>query len=183
MLIKIENSSTAKLPRNFTSLIENILTVLPREHLRGIDRLRLVESISDPRIKLRQNLKLPGLYHPKQGSQPAWLEISTDVLTSSTQPIHQRLIMRLSLKSNLAAIIFSLVGQHYFSTLRHSVKRGQLEPAIHSYTDKYLKTWGHREHRIRAKLFKPFESHIERWGKNLRKNVNKDRAKTERLSS
>jgi hypothetical protein len=183
MPIKIENVSKAKLPRNFMSSMKNILSVLPREHLRGIDRLRLVESIGDPRIRSRQNVKLPGLYHPKQGSQLAWFEVSTDVLTGTTQPIHQRLVLRLSLKSNLAAIIFSLAGQHYFSTLRHSVKRGQLEPAIHSYTEKYLKIWGHREHKFRAKLFKPFESHLERWGKSLRKNVNKGRAKSERLSS
>jgi hypothetical protein len=183
MLIKIENNSKAKLPQRFTPSLENILSVLPREHLRGIDRLRLVESIDDPRIKSRQNLKLPGLYHPKLGPQSAWLEISTDVLTGSTQPIHQRIVLRLSLKSNLAAVVFSLVGQHYFSTLRHSVKRGQLESAINSYTEKYLKIWGHREHRFRAKLFKPFESHIERWSKSLRKNVNKGRGRSERLSS
>lgn len=183
MPIKIENNSKAKLPKGLTSLIERILGVIPREHLRGVERLRLVEAINDPRIRTRQNMKLPGLYHPKQGQLPAWFEISTNFLTGTEQPFHQRFILRLSLKSNLAAIIFSLAGQHYFTTLRHSIKRGQLEPAIHAYTEKYLKIWGHREHKLRAKLFKPFESHLERWGKSLRKSASKKRAGSERISS
>lgn len=176
MPIKIENNSTAKLPRGFDKLVERILATLPREHLRGIDRLRLVERITDPRIKTRQTLTLPALYHPRQGQQPAWLEISTDFLTGVAQPFHQRLVFRLSLKSNLAAVIFSLAGQHHLTTLRHSVKRGQLEPAVHSYTEKYLKIWGHREHRVRAKLFKPFEPYIERWSKSLRKSAKRHQA-------
>ena len=183
MAIKIENNSQAKLPKGAAQLIEKILTTLPREHLRGVDRVRLVESINDPRLRTRQNLRLPGLYHPKQGQQSAWFEISTDFLTGAAQPLHQRLVLRLSFKSNLAAIIFSLAGQHYFTTLRHSVKRGQLEPAVHAYTEKHLKLWGHKEHRLRAKIFKPLEPHLERWGKSLRKSANKNRAGSERITS
>ncbi|MFN2598326.1 MAG: hypothetical protein ABR563_14190 [Pyrinomonadaceae bacterium] len=183
MPIKIENYSKAKLPKGLTNLAERILGILPREHLRGVERLRLVDAINDPRIKTRQYMKLPGLYHPKQGQLPAWFEISTNFLTGAEQPFHQRLVLRLSFKSNLAAIIFSLAGQHYFTTLRHSVKRGQLEPAIHAYTEKYLKIWGHREHKFRAKIFKPFESRLERWGKSLRKSASKKRAGSERTSS
>src|ERR1041384_2509706 len=108
MPIKVENNSKAKLPKGLISLVERILSILPREHLRGVERLRLVEAISDPRIKTRQNMKLPGLYHPKQGQLPAWFEISTNFLKGADQPFHQRLVLRLSFKSNLAAIIFSL---------------------------------------------------------------------------
>src|ERR1044071_4688564 len=130
MVNKIENSSSRQtLPKGTEANIKKILAVIPKEHLRGLERLRLVDSISDPRLRntqLKQS-QLPGLYHPKQGSQPAWLEVALDVLLPKNVPIHKRLLPRLSFKANLAAVIFSLVGQHHYLTLRHSVTKGQLE--------------------------------------------------------
>src|SRR5215203_920437 len=78
MVNKIENSSTRqKLPSGTEANIRKVLSTLPKEHLRGLERLRLVDSISDPRLRNTQkNLsQLPGLYHPRQGSQPAWIEV------------------------------------------------------------------------------------------------------------
>jgi hypothetical protein len=40
------------------------------------------------------------------------------------------------LKGNLAGLIFSLVGQHYYLTLRHSVKRQGMEGQIRQYAEK-----------------------------------------------
>jgi hypothetical protein len=174
MQIKFEDNSGVKIPRNINTLVEGVIKTLPREHLRGLDHLRFVKKIEDPRARAR-SLDLPALYHPKQGPQPAWLEIAADVLIDPAQPLHKRLMLRFSFKNNLAALIISLVGQHYYSTLRHSVKRGQMEPAIRNYTEKYLKLWSRSEHKFRARLFKPFESHLERWARSLRKNAAKTR--------
>ncbi|HEY0077970.1 MAG TPA: hypothetical protein VGB73_04930 [Pyrinomonadaceae bacterium] len=177
MAIKIENQSTAKLPRQTEAQIEKMLSSLPREHLRGIDRLRLVDSINDPRLRVPQKTALPGLYHPRQGAQPAWIEISTDALLPRSKPLLKRLMPRLSFKGNLAAVVFSLVGQHYYLTLRHSVKRGQIEPAVRAYTEKYLRAWGTREHGLRARLFKPFQPTIERWARSLQRRAAAERKK------
>jgi hypothetical protein len=176
MAIKIELETTARLPKKTHSQIEKILECLPREHLRGVERIRLVDSINDPRIKnLQQRTDLPGLYHPKQGAQAAWLEIAAGVLLPQSKPLTKRIMPRLSFRGNLAAIVFSLIGQHYYLTLRHSIKRGQIEPAVRSYTEKYLRAWHERQHTLRSRIFKPFQPTLERWGRSLQKRASAER--------
>jgi hypothetical protein len=174
MINKIENSSSRqKLPSGTEEVIRKVLSTVPKEHLRGIDRIRLVDAINDPRLRnTTKNLsQLPGLYHPRQGTQPAWLEIALDVLLPQNAPIHKRLLPRLSYKANMAAVLFSLVGQHHYLTLRHSVKRGQLESSIRIYTEKQLKRWNEREHTFRARLFKPLQPTFERWARSLQRRA------------
>ena len=172
MAIKIELGPDLKIPSKTEVWITGILEVIPREHLRGIERIRLVETIFDPRVKnFQRGSELPGLYHPKQGSQPAWLEVATGALIPKAKRFLKRIIPRLSFRGNLAAIIFSLVGQHYYLTLRHSIKRGQIEPAIRAYTEKHLKSWHERQHKVRARIFKPIQPTLERWGRSLQKRA------------
>ncbi len=114
MAIRIENQYEGSLPKGSLEQIENAFDSLPREHTRGIERIRLVPFITDPRIKGPfQATELPGLYHPRQGPKGAWLEIAVNVLLPADKPFHKRIIPRLSFKSNLVALVFSLVGQHY----------------------------------------------------------------------
>ncbi len=174
MISKIENnSSRQKLPKGTEEVIRKILSTLPKEHLRGIDRVRLVDAINDPRLRATQKdiSRLPGLYHPRQGAQSAWLEVALDALLPQNAPIHKRLLPRLSFKANLAAVLFSLVGQHHYLTLRHSVKRGQLESSIRIYTEKHLRSWNEKEHGMRARLFKPLQPTFERWARNLQRRA------------
>ncbi|MGI9107000.1 MAG: hypothetical protein ACR2G4_12225 [Pyrinomonadaceae bacterium] len=178
MAIKIENNSTAQLPRNTLAQINKIVETIPREHLRGIDRLRLVDTITDPRLRLPQSTQLPGLYHPRQGNQAAWLELSLNILLPRSQPFFKRLLPRLSFKGNLASLIFSLVGQHYYLTLRHSVKKGQIEPSVRAYTEKYLREWSENEQSWRSRLFKPFQPTFERWAKSLQRQAARERKKS-----
>lgn len=174
MPVKIEIQTSTKLPRQTQAHLEAILESLPREHLRGIERLRLVDQIIDPR--LRTSIKaaaaeLPGLYHPRQGKQQAWLEVAVGALLPRAQPFLKRVMPRLSFKGNLAAVVFSLVGQHYYLTLRHSVKRGQLEMAVRTYTEKQLRRWQEQQHSLRARLFRPLQPTLERWGRALQKRA------------
>jgi hypothetical protein len=180
MAIKIENYSQIKLPKGTEGRISSIMESLPREHLRGVDRIRLVDSINDPRLKaVQQKTDLPGLYHPKQGGQPAWLEIAVGVLIPSAQPFYKRIMPRLSFKGNLAAILFSLVGQHYYLTLRHSVKRGQIEANVRAYTEKHLRLWNERQHGLRARLFRPLQPTLEKWARALQKKASAERKKSQ----
>ena len=178
MAIRIENQCERKLPNGTTTLIEGALDNLPREHTRGIERVRLVESISEPRIRATvQPSELPGLYHPRQGAKGPWLEIAIGVLLPTNKPFHKRIIPRLSFKGNVTAVLFSLVGQHYHLTLRHSVKKTQIEPAVRLYTEKQLKAWNEKQHTFRARLFKPLQPTLERWGKTLQKRAAAERKK------
>lgn len=170
--MKIENLSQIKLPKNALTLVENVVESVPKEHLRGIDKVRLVDAISDARLKaLPSKSELPGLYHPRQGAQQAWLEVAVGVLLPRSKPFLKRLMPRLSYKGNLAAIIFSLIGQHYYMTLKHSVKKGQLEQSVRAYTEKRLRTWHEQQHSFRARLFKPLQPTLERWSRSLQKRA------------
>ena len=172
MGIKIENQvESRKIPARTEEIIQNIVATVPREHIRGIERLKLVDVIKDSRVRLPQKSSLPGLYHPKQGSQPAWVEIALDVLLPRGGPFYKKLMPRLSFKANLAAVIFSLVGQHYYQTMRHSVKKTQLETSVRLYAEKQLKSWSTKENRLRTRLFKPFQPALERWARSLQKRA------------
>jgi hypothetical protein len=177
--IKIENQTERKLPKQTLQIIEDACDSLPREHMRGLERIRIVEFISDPRIRNAfQASELPGLYHPRQGPKGAWLEIAVGVLLPADKPIHKRLIPRLSFKGNLAATLFSLVGQHYHFTLKHSLKKTQLEPAVRTYTEKQLKAWNEKQHSFRARVFKPIQPTLERWAKGLQKRAAAEKKKS-----
>lgn len=180
MAIKIENTCTLKLPKNTEARIEKLLEGVPREHLIGLERLRIVDRISDPRLRLgvAAEQQLPGLYHPRQGPQKAWLEIAAGVLLPQHKSFFKRLMPRLSFKANLAAVVFSLVGQHYLITFRHSLKKGQLETAVRTYTEKHMKAWNEREHKLRARLFKPLQPTLEKWTRTLQKKASAEKKKS-----
>jgi hypothetical protein len=181
--LKIENQSTIALPKDTEENIRKIFAHLPTEHQRGLERIRLVDFINNPQLKnspVPIKGDLPGLYHPKIQNKNAWLEISVGALLQPTENFGKRWMAKTSFKSNLAGLIFSLVGQHYYLTLRHSVKRGNLEPQIRQYAQKNLKDWSEKQtaNSRRAKLFKPLRPYMERWAKWLNKKAANAQKKT-----
>src|ERR1044072_1755910 len=141
MAIRIENQYEGPLPKGTLEKVEEAFDSLPREHTPGLGRIRLVPFISDPPIRGQvQASELPGLYHPRQGRRGPGVAAGVSVLRASDKPIHKRISPRLSFKNNLVALVFSLVGQHYHFTLKHSLKKTQLEPAIRQYTERHSKT-------------------------------------------
>lgn len=173
--IKIENQSSIALPKNTEENIRRILAFLPTEQLRGIEKIKLVDFIKHPQMKEMPAIKgdLPGLYHPKMQSKNAWFELSLGALLQPTEGFAKRWMAKSSFKSNLAGLLFSLVGQHYYLALRHSVKKTNLEPQIRQYAQKNLKEWSEKQNANskRAKYFKPFQPYIERWAKWLNKKA------------
>jgi hypothetical protein len=86
--IRLENQTTFEAPKDTESTVDRVLKFVPIEHLRGLEKVKLVDFINDPRLKnLDVPLKgdLPGLYHPKAGNQNAWLEISMGALLQPTE--------------------------------------------------------------------------------------------------
>lgn len=174
--IRIENQANFDLPKSTDEHINKVLDYMPIEHLRGLEKVRLVDFINDPRLKnMDVPLKgdLPGLYHPRAGNQAAWLELSMGALLQPTEGFAKKWMAKSSFKGNLAGLIFSLVGQHYYLTLRHSVKRQSLEPQIRQYAEKNMRSWSEKQSTgsFRAKLFKPLKPTIERWAKWLNKKA------------
>jgi hypothetical protein len=172
--IKIENQSSIDLPKNALEDIKNILAYLPIEHQRGLEKVRLVDFIKHPQMSKTDapiTGDIPGLYYPKVGTKNAYLEISTGALLQPTEGFAKRWMAKSTFKSNVAGLLFSLVGQHYYLTLRHSVKRQNLEPQIRQYAQRNLKEWSEKvnANSKRAKLFKPLQPYFERMAKWLNK--------------
>src|SRR5947207_11719888 len=118
MAIKIENQYVGKLPGKTLANVESALDSVPREHLRGVERLRLVDVITEPRARMAaKGTDLPGLYHPRQGNQGAWFEVAVTPLAQANKPFHKRIIPRLSFKGNLVAVLFSMVVLLYYMTI------------------------------------------------------------------
>ena len=86
--VRIENQSSLDLPKGTTEHIQKVLDYLPVEHIRGLEKVKLVDFINDPRLKnMDTPVKgdLPGLYHPKAGNQNAWIEMSMGALLQPTE--------------------------------------------------------------------------------------------------
>ncbi len=174
--VTIDNQSSLDLPKGTEENINNILKFLPSEQLVGLDKVKLVDFIKIPQMKgVNTAFKgdLPGLYHPKVQNTKAYLEVSMGALLQPTEGFAKKLMAKQGFKGNLAGILFSLVGQHYYLTLRHSVKKTNLEPQIRQYAEKNLKAWGgtQNQNSFRAKLFKPFQPIFERLAKWLNKKA------------
>lgn len=174
--VRIENTASFPLPKDYQTSINKVLDFLPLEQTRGVERIKLVDYINDPRLKnMDVPLKgdLPGLYHPRVQHSAPWFEMSMGALLQPTEGFVKKFMAKSSFKGNLAGLLFSLVGQHYYLTLRHSVKKTGLEPQIRQYAEKNLKAWSEKqaEGSIRAKIFKPFRPVLERWAKWLNKKA------------
>jgi hypothetical protein len=174
--LKIENQATFDLPKDTNEQIYKILDYLPLDHQRGLEKVKLVDFIKMPQTKVDVPIKgdLPGLYHPRAGNQGAYLEISMGALLQPTEGFAKKMMAKSAFKGNLAGMLFSLVGQHYYLTLRHSVKRTSIEPQVRQYAEKNLKAWSAKQqdnNSFRAKFFKPFRPYIERMAKWLNKKA------------
>lgn len=173
--ITIDNQSTIDLPKGTEENINNILKFLPGEHLAGLDKVKLVDFIKIPKgVNAPITGDLPGLYHPKVQNTKPYLEVSMGALLKPTEGFAAKLMAKQGFKGNLAGILFSLVGQHYYLTLRHSVKKTNLEPQIRQYAEKNLKSWSgtqQNKNSFRAKLFKPLQPVFERLAKWLNKKA------------
>jgi hypothetical protein len=170
MILKLENKTTVKInPDKLTRHINSVIESVPREHLRGLNKLVLVDYINDSRIDAKQRSELPGLYHPKMpGSPQAWLEIALCPLKPEGS-LWKRLSSRLALKANVTTALLSLIGQHYYLTLSHGVRKTQYEQAVKSYVDKQLTAYGRTRKGFRAWLFRPLQPALEKLARWLRK--------------
>jgi hypothetical protein len=170
MSLKIENKATLKfnqekLTKHLTSVLESV----PREHLRGLNKLVLVDYVSDSRVDAKLRRELPGLYHPKlPGSPHAWIEIALGPLRPDAS-FWKRFSARLAFKANVTTTLLSLIGQHYCLTLSHGIGKDQYEQAVRSYVERQLSHYARSRKGFRAWLFRPLQPALERLARWLRK--------------
>ena len=171
MAIKIDNKASINPPSSTETIIQSALDVIPREHLRGLNRVVLVDYIApqQQRLQIPNANDLPGIYHPKVGNDQPFFEIALGVLLPSSKGFFQKLAARLNYKINLIGLIHSLQAQHYHLTLSHGIKKHQYEKAVRSYMEKYFEVWRERNGGWRAKLFRPIKPWLEKWSKKLKK--------------
>ena len=102
--LKIENTASIDLPKKTEENIQRVINFLPVEHIRGIERIKLVDFIDDPRlkdVKVKVQGDLPGLYHPKMQNKSPWLEVSIGALLQPTESFFKRYMAKSSFKSKL----------------------------------------------------------------------------------
>jgi len=175
MNLKVEDLSSKPI-KNAERYVEGVLDIVPAEHLRGLTKLVFVDVITEPRISASQRSTLPALYHPKMGGQMAWGEVATTVLFPRKK-ITEKLMSRVTVKPNIAQVVLSLIAQHYHMTLSKGVKKGQLELACRSYTEKYFTKWRENQGGLRMKLTKPFRPTLDKWAKKLSKKYKEEMAR------
>jgi hypothetical protein len=183
MAVKIENKATIKLPKKTEETIQSVFDVVPKEHMRNLNKIVLVDRITpDSRIQLpNMNVSdLPGMYHPKQGTVQPWLEIALGALLTTSEGFFKRLAARLNFKANLAYLVLSLQAQHYYLTLSHGIKKHQYEGAIRSYIDRYHEIWRESQAGWRTKLFKPLRPWLDKWARQLKKRYQQEQIKQRR---
>ena len=86
--IRIENAASITLPKDTEGTINKVLDFLPVEQYRGVEKIKLVDYINDPRLKnMETPLKgdLPGLYHQHAGNQAPWFDMSMAALLMPTE--------------------------------------------------------------------------------------------------
>lgn len=175
MNVKVEVLSGAPI-KDLNRKVEKVLDIVPAEHLRGLSKIVLVDTITEPRLTAMQRATLPALYHPRMAGQSAWAEVSLSVLAPK-EKFPKRLLTRLALKSNLAQVVLSLVAQHYHLTLSKGIKKTLLEPAIKSYVEKHFDKWREKEGGLRVRLLKPFKPQLDKFAKKLAKKYKQELAK------
>jgi len=89
---------------------------VPREAFARSEAFAFSGCVTEPRARVAaKGNELPAL-HPRQGTQGAWFEVAMRPHLAN-KPFHKRIIPRHVIQGNLAAVIFSLVGQHYYFNL------------------------------------------------------------------
>lgn len=175
MKVRIEVLTSQRV-KGLDKKVEKVLEVVPQEHLRGFSKIVVVDTIAEPRLSATQRATLPALYHPKMAGQSAWAEVSLSVLAPK-EKFPKRLLTKLSLNSNLAQVVLSLIAQHYQLTLSKGVKKALLEPAIKSYVERHFEKWREKEGGLRVRLLKPFKPQLDRFARKLAKKYKSELAK------
>jgi hypothetical protein len=176
MALKIENKSTIRInPEKLVKHIRSIIEALPGEHIRGLGRLIIVDYISEPKLDVKQRDELPGLYHPKlPGSPQAWLEIALSPIRAENRGLWERLKGRLAFKANVTATVISLIGQHYYMTLSHGVRKTQYEQAVRNYVEKQLTAYSRSRRGLLPWLMRPIRPYLEKLAKWLAKRYERE---------
>ena len=174
MPIKIENRSSNP-SLQLEEFINAAVECVPTEHIRGLGRIVLVDTIDDPRLPKEQAGKLPAIYFPKvPGSPVAYGEIALGVLMPEASFL-KRFLAKSQLKANVVQCTLLIVAQHHHLTIAGRRKGATgIERSVREYVEKFFKVWRDRQQGLRARLARPLIPYLERWQKAAQKRYADD---------
>ena len=127
----IKQQYRTQLPINIEKLILNLLIKVPQEHLVGLDSIALVDQLT-----YKKNQKAGGLYWPRNGHEPARIELAIDTIYRGVP----RFVFYLPFvaKFMLAAVLFHEIGHHY-QYFTHGVSKKTEQNFANNYKKRMLK--------------------------------------------
>lgn len=126
MSIRIENHCETRLPFDVDATIHKLITVVPREHLVGLDIIILVDQVTHKRGK-----NAAGIYQQKHGHEPATIQIGLKTIYRGLPRIFP--FLPFVNKFLLARTLYHEIGHHY-QRLVHGVKKKDAEQFAENYS-------------------------------------------------
>lgn len=178
MAVKIENHSSLELPKGWEDIINEAFDYVPREDVRGVDRVVLVDfiKVNDARIKeAKPKGDTPALFHPREQHKSPWFEISAAALLMPTENWSKKMLAKKTFRFNLTRLVFLLAGYNsqllpaQLARQRQPPKPEQIQARAAQYGEKKFAEWQKENVKPnwQTKLFGPLRPFVERWAKSL----------------
>lgn len=138
MKVNIENNVSKRMFWfNIDKAINNLLNVIPKEHLVGLEKIIVVDD-----IKLKKKKKAAGSYRAKIGWDPAVIELSIKSIYKGMPKI--LFLFPFVAKFSIASVLFHEIGHHHHHKFKHGIGRSKKETFAEDYSKTMLKKafWG-----------------------------------------
>jgi hypothetical protein len=139
MTIKIENRWKKRVIFfNVDNKIRQILSVVPKEHLIGIEKIIVVDEIKTKKGKT----EAAATYNRKDGRELASIEISIDAVYHGMPKTF--FMLPFIAKFSLASALYHEIGHHYHYSYKHGINKQNKEAFAEKYSSEMLKKafWG-----------------------------------------
>jgi len=133
MSVRVQNYCRTSFSFKIERLLQNLLRVVPQEHLIGLDSIILVGQVTS---KKSREQKAGGLYWQKWRQRPATIEIALDEIYRGVPKI----VLHLPFipKFILANALYHEIGHHYQQRFTHAAKNVGREEFAEKYKKQLL---------------------------------------------
>lgn len=112
--------------------VVKLLRVVPKEHLLGLEKIVLAES-----ILLKKSKDLGGLYNKKKDREPCSIELSVNSLFRGMPKILHLLPFVSTFV--LATALYHEIGHHYHTKFTHGISKREREDFANRYSKEMMK--------------------------------------------
>jgi hypothetical protein len=144
--IKIENHYIDRISYfSVEKEIRRLISVTPKEHLVGLDKIVIVDELRDKRVR-----DGAAMYMKKNGIEPSFIEISLNSIYREVPTC--LLYLPIFAKMLLAFVLYHEIGHHYYYNFSHGKKGEKKE----TFADNYSKQMIKKAFKIWLILLRPF---------------------------